>query len=90
MWSIDTFELINKGGLLVWPILFCSLLGTTIFFERLLKYRRIFKYHETLDRVYLLVQDGNLSAAEDLLSEHSAINSIIDKFTTKHDSHSGG
>jgi len=35
------FELLEKGGLLIWPILGCSIIGMTIFFERLFVYRRV-------------------------------------------------
>jgi biopolymer transport protein ExbB len=32
-------DLLLKGGVLVWPILLCSFVGMTVFFERLLCYR---------------------------------------------------
>ena len=66
--------LFNKGGLLVWPILFCSLFGTTIFFDRLLRYRKILKQHENIENVYQLVDEGKFEDAQDLLVRTSRTN----------------
>ena len=66
--------LFNKGGLLVWPILFCSLFGTTIFFDRLLRYRKILKQHENIELIYQLVDEGKFEDAQDLLVRTSRTN----------------
>lgn len=67
--NITALELVDKGGLLVWPILFCSFVGTTIFFERLLRYRRFMKRRENYDEIYKLVHDGNFLQARQLISK---------------------
>ncbi len=67
MENIDALGLLDKGGLLVWPILLCSLVGTTIFFERLLRYRRFMKRREDYSTIYQLIHDGNFKDAIDLL-----------------------
>ena len=67
--NITALQLVDKGGLLVWPILFCSFVGTTIFFERLLRYRRFMKRREDYDPVFKLVHDGKFSEAQKLISE---------------------
>jgi biopolymer transport protein ExbB len=35
------FDIMQKGGLLMWPILFCSVVGVAVFVERMLYYRRV-------------------------------------------------
>jgi len=61
-------ELFLKGGLLMWPILACSLVGTVIFFERLLLFRAAAKIpHHALRLIYGLVREGNFAAACDRL-----------------------
>lgn len=72
MGNLELLPLLEKGGLLVWPILFCSLLGTTIFFERLLLYRKILKRHENIDSVYDLIYQGKFNAARDSLTSNGA------------------
>jgi len=39
---MDALTILDKGGLLIWPILACSLVGVTIFFERQALYRRVY------------------------------------------------
>ena len=70
MGNFELLQLLNKGGLLVWPILFCSLVGMTIFIERLVLYRRILKRQENFDEVYDLVFQGEFDAARDSLASH--------------------
>jgi len=61
-------ELFLKGGLLMWPILACSLVGTVIFFERLLLFRAAAKIpHHALRLIYSLVREGNFAAAGERL-----------------------
>lgn len=67
--ELTTLQLFEKGGLLVWPILFCSFVGTTIFFERLLRYRRFMKRRENYDAIYKRVRDGSFSDARQLINE---------------------
>ena len=53
---MEISNFLDKGGLLVWPIILCSIIGTTIFFERLTLYRKIQNYfsHESDLRKLLL------------------------------------
>ena len=74
MEDIAVLSLFSKGGLLVWPILFCSLCGATIFFDRLLCYRKILIHPENIDPIYQMVTDGNFADAQDLLSRTSKTN----------------
>ena len=67
MGTISVIDLVNKGGLLIWPILLCSLIGTTIFFERLLRYRRFLKRRENHDALYKLIHDGDFDKAQELM-----------------------
>ncbi len=67
MGNMEVIDLLNKGGLLIWPILLCSLAGTTIFFDRLLRYRRFLKRRENYNSIYQLVHDGKFSTVQELL-----------------------
>lgn len=69
-------DLIDKGGLLIWPIVFCSLVGTTIFLERLLLYRKVHKHHKNLEQVYAMVHKGDFENARDYLRERSTKYSV--------------
>lgn len=69
MGHIEAIDLVNKGGLLVWPILLCSLIGTTIFFERLLRYRKFLKRREDYSSLYKLIHEGNFSKAQEMIRE---------------------
>jgi len=58
-----------KGGLLIWPILACSLVGTAIFFERLQLFRAAAKIpHNAIRLIYELGREGNYTAARERLS----------------------
>ncbi|MEJ2700018.1 MAG: MotA/TolQ/ExbB proton channel family protein [Desulfuromonadales bacterium] len=62
-------ELFLKGGLLIWPILACSIVGTAIFFERLLLFRAAAKIPRKAIRLICeLVREGNFAAARESLS----------------------
>ena len=71
MGNVDALDLVNKGGLLIWPILLCSLVGTTIFFERLLRYRKFLKHRENPDSIYQLVHDGKFGKARESLRKNN-------------------
>jgi len=71
MENLDALELLDKGGLLVWPILLCSLIGTTIFFERLLRYRRFMKRREEYGAIFQLIHDGKFAAARELVKKNN-------------------
>ena len=63
-------DLFQKGGLLIWPILFCSIAGTTIYFERLALYRRVLKNYQHNDAVYRMILNHDTAAARDWLNRH--------------------
>ena len=56
----EFFDLVDKGGLLVWPILLCSLIGMSIFIERLLFFRKIEKFSSSndLQGIFQLLRAG--------------------------------
>ena len=61
------FELLEKAGILVWPILFCSLAGLTIFFERLLTFRSVGRSDEAIGKAFALLQEGSVAKAGEYL-----------------------
>lgn len=65
METISSIDLVNKGGLLIWPILLCSVIGTTIFFERLLRYRKFLKRRKNHDSLCQLIHDGKFNQAKE-------------------------
>ena len=67
MKNLEFVDLLDKGGLLVWPILLCSLIGTTIFFERLLRYRRFMKRREDLNPWFQFIREGKFELARENL-----------------------
>lgn len=60
-------DIVDKGGLLVYPILACSLIGTTIFFSRLLLYRNVEKHRSRADGALVLIRQGDVQQALELL-----------------------
>jgi hypothetical protein len=56
-----------KGGVLVWPILFCSMIGTTIFFYQLLMFRTARHRDPIIGKVLQLFQQKNLLEAKKIL-----------------------
>jgi len=76
-------NLMDKGGLLVWPILLFSLIGMSIFIERFLFYRKVEKNskNEKLQPVFSQLNAGNLEAALSeaklLANSYNAANRIV-------------
>lgn len=60
-------ELFMKGGILVWPILLCSMIGTTIFFYQLLMFRTARHRDPIIGKILQLLQQRNLPEAKKLL-----------------------
>ncbi|MDF1580612.1 MAG: MotA/TolQ/ExbB proton channel family protein [Desulfuromonadales bacterium] len=59
------WEIVLKGGPLMWPILFCSVLSLALFFERLWFYYRFRRDDTTLAaEVEGLARDGRINDAE--------------------------
>lgn len=70
--NLEAIDLFNKGGFLIWPILLCSFLGTAIFFERLIRYRRFFKHSKTNSQLFDLIRQGQFSAAKERVTASQA------------------
>lgn len=66
-------DLFLKGGPIMWPILLCSLVGLTVFVERLLAYRvdRVFPMR-TAEALLDLVKKGQYDAAESLARQQTS------------------
>lgn len=66
-------DLFLKGGPIMWPILLCSLVGLTVFVERLLAYRvdRVFPVR-TAEALLDLVKKGQYDAAESLARQQTS------------------
>lgn len=80
----EFFDLLDKGGLLVWPIALCSVLGMSIFIERLLHYRKVYKYSirsKNHQHVLSLIRAGQLDQAHQMARNNAnnddAANRII-------------
>lgn len=67
--KLAALDLLDKGGLLIWPILLCSLVGTTIFFERLLRFRRFLKHRTSLDSIYKLINQGDFDQVIEIIEK---------------------
>ncbi len=61
-------DFLLKGGILVWPILCCSLIGTAIFFERLLTLRGARDREGIGARFFSLLAEGRTTGARRLLA----------------------
>lgn len=58
------FEFFAKGGILVIPILMCSVLAVAIFFERIIRFAKMRSRGEGLaEKVAVLLKKGNTDAA---------------------------
>lgn len=64
------FELIDKGGPVMWLILFCSLMAGVIFLERLLQYHRA-QIHsgDFLKGIYNILRRNNVAEAVSICEE---------------------
>jgi biopolymer transport protein ExbB len=64
-----TVDLLLKGGILTWPILGCSIIAWTLFFERFLYYRAAARINrQWLNAIYQLVSRGKFAEARSMLS----------------------
>ena len=67
------FDLLAKGGVLVIPILLCSVFALAIFLERLIRFGRLRKRGEGLARkVAGLIQEGDDTAAREAAVESNS------------------
>lgn len=69
-------DLLLKGGILTWPILLCSIVAMTIFFERFFRYRAASNIdHPLISSIYHLVSRGKIAEARArLLAREKTIN----------------
>ena len=65
MLDLEILDLLSRGGLLVWPILFCSIIGMTIFFERLGLYRNVLKSLGKNDQIFQQISSGDIGRANE-------------------------
>ncbi len=83
----EYLDLFLKGGPIMWPILACSLVGLTVFVERLLAYRvdRVFPLR-TAEAMLDLVKKGQFDAAESLAKQQrSPLSALVLAFLeTRH------
>jgi len=78
----EYFDLFLKGGPIMWPILLCSLVGLTVFVERLMAYRvdRVFPVR-TAEALLDLIRKGEYGAAESLAKQHrSPLSAVVQAF----------
>ncbi|QDQ43110.1 MotA/TolQ/ExbB proton channel family protein [Methylacidiphilum kamchatkense] len=62
--AISLFDIVHKGGLIMWPILFCSVLGLGVFLERLFMYRQCeLPIEESIAGIKNLIHKGNFDEA---------------------------
>ena len=60
------FEFMAKGGVVMWPILMCSVLALAIFLERLVRFSRMRSRGAGLsEKVIRLIKTGEIKAAEE-------------------------
>ncbi len=60
-------EFLSKGGILIGPILLCSVLALAIFLERLIRFAQVrFRGFELVERVARFMREGNDDQALDL------------------------
>jgi len=63
-------EFLSKGGILIGPILFCSVLALAIFLERLIRFARVrIRGFELVERVARYLREGNDNHALSLARE---------------------
>ena len=74
---MDIYQILEKGGLMVWPILLCSVVGATIFVERLLLYRRVSGQFGDNSDLFALVSNRKFDKAIQIL-EHRLSNDAVD------------
>ncbi len=75
------FEMLSKGGVLVTPILLCSVLALAIFMERMIRFFVLRKRGRTVGaRVAALIEAGDFSAAKTAAHEsRSPMGRILDQ-----------
>ncbi|TFE72524.1 MotA/TolQ/ExbB proton channel family protein [Methylacidiphilum caldifontis] len=62
--AMSLFDIVYKGGLIMWPILFCSIIALGVFLERLITYRRSeLHVEEIVSGIKNLIFKGNFDEA---------------------------
>jgi len=66
-------EFLSKGGILIGPILFCSVLALAIFLERLIRFARVrIRGFELVERVARYLKEGNDNQALNVARESNS------------------
>lgn len=68
--NFEVLDLVNKAGLLVWPIILCSIIGMGIFFERFMLYRKVLRRDRNNRPVFQLIHTRKLDEARQFLHTH--------------------
>ncbi len=69
MWDFNVTELFLKGGVVMWPLLACSILGVSIILERsLIILWNSIRFQRLLDQLQVLVRAGKIDEAKRQLS----------------------
>jgi biopolymer transport protein ExbB len=79
--ELSLLALLKEGGVLMIPLLICSLLAVGIFVERFLAIRKVGNtQHDFMSRIREKLSEGNLSAAQSLCKNYEgAIPKVISK-----------
>ncbi|MEW6428154.1 MAG: MotA/TolQ/ExbB proton channel family protein [Thermodesulfobacteriota bacterium] len=72
---MEVVDLFSKGGVLMWPILACSVAGTAIFIERLFCYRRAWREERTVRNASGLIAAGRYDEGVAFLRERRVADS---------------
>ena len=71
MWGLDIWELLTRGGMVMWPLLICSVLSVAITIERLcyfaVKSTRYTRFQSHLEK---LMRAKDIQAADSFVSFH--------------------
>ena len=71
MWGQSIWELLARGGLVMWPLLFCSIISVAVTIERLAYFAiKSTRYREFQGRLEKLVKGQDLVQADTFVSFH--------------------
>lgn len=88
MWGLDIWELLTRGGMVMWPLLICSVLSVAITIERLcyfaVKSTRYTRFQGHLEK---LMRAKDIQAADSFVSFHRSPLARVAKTYLSHISH---
>jgi biopolymer transport protein ExbB len=82
MWGLSIFELFDRGGPVMWPILACSILGSAIVIDRTvaLIWANL-NYDRFISRLDGMIASGKLSEAQDRFRmSHKPLECVVAKY----------